>query len=86
MSRPIYFAMLVLACCSLAVAQDTSSAPTTPPPGQRGAEAAERRQRHQGHQRHHGRPDHESSGGEGFHADRLSRRSRQRWQVRSDAT
>jgi hypothetical protein len=33
MSRPIYFAMFVLAFCSLAVAQDTSSAPTTPPPG-----------------------------------------------------
>ncbi len=32
MSRPIYFAMFVLAFCSLAVAQDTSSAPTTPPP------------------------------------------------------
>ena len=32
MSRPIYFAMFVLACCSLVVAQDASSTPTTPPP------------------------------------------------------
>ena len=32
MSRPIYFAMFVLAFCSLAVAQDTSSTPTVPPP------------------------------------------------------